>query len=156
MLCLFDDDGKEQRIDIDEVDAFVWHIYLPDIQPGQRYGYRVRGPFDPQSGQRCQVEKLLLNPYAKAIDGQIDGDESLYCYRFDNQDDVNRDDSAAHTMKSVVINPFFDWGHDRPPAFDYHETVIYEAHVKGLTMTHPDVPPELRGTYGAIGHPAII
>ncbi|WP_088916369.1 glycogen debranching protein GlgX [Granulosicoccus antarcticus] len=155
-LCLFDEDGNEHRIDIEEVDAFVWHIYLPDIQPGQHYGYRVHGPYDPGAGHRCQSEKLLIDPYARAIDGQIDGDESLYGYKFDSPDTLNSEDSAAHTMKSVVINPYFNWGHDRPPALEYHETIIYEAHVKGLTMTHPGVPEELRGTYAGLGHPVII
>lgn len=155
-LCLFDENDIEMRIDLEEVDAFVWHIYLPDTQPGQRYGYRVHGPEDSGAGHRCQSEKLLLDPYAKAIDGQIDGDESLYGYQFDSPEIVNHADSAAHTMMSVVINPFFNWGHDRPPALEYHDTIIYEAHVKGLTMTHPGVPEELRGTYAGLGHPVII
>ncbi|PZO98721.1 MAG: glycogen debranching enzyme GlgX, partial [Dermacoccus nishinomiyaensis] len=107
-------------------------------------------------GQRCNVNKLLLDPYAKAIEGQIDGDESLFSYYFLEQDKRNDDDSLAHTMLSVVINPYFDWGHDHPPQHEYHQSVIYEAHVKGLTMTHPDVPEEIRGTYAAIGHPAIV
>ncbi|ROS78960.1 glycogen debranching protein GlgX [Cellulomonas sp. PhB143] len=155
-LCLIDDDGTETRIAIEEVDAHVWHAYLPSVAPGQRYGYRVHGPYDPEHGQRCNPSKLLLDPYAKAIDGMVDGDESLFSYRFDAPDEKNDDDSAAHTMVSVVHNPFFDWGHDRPPGHDYHDSVIYEAHVKGLTMQHPDVPEEIRGTYAAIAHPAII
>ncbi|MBX9245748.1 glycogen debranching protein GlgX [Actinotalea ferrariae] len=155
-LCLFDDDGTETRIDLPEVDAFVWHAYLPTIQPGQRYGYRVHGPYDPANGQRCNPAKLLLDPYAKAIDGQIDGHQSLFSYDFGDPDSLNTDDSAAHTMKSVVINPYFDWGHDRPPLRDYHESVIYEGHVKGLTMQHPSIPEELRGTYAGMAHPAII
>lgn len=155
-LCLFDDDGTETRIELPEVDAFVWHAYLPTIQPGQRYGYRVHGPYDPAKGQRCNPAKLLLDPYAKAIDGQIDGHQSLFSYDFGDPDSLNTDDSAAHTMKSVVINPYFDWGHDRPPIKDYHESVIYEGHVKGLTMQHPGIPEELRGTYAGMAHPAII
>jgi isoamylase len=98
----------------------------------------------------------LLDPYAKAIDGQIDSDPSLYSYDFNDPTKLNEDDSLGHTMLSVVINPFFDWGHDRPPHHEYHNTIIYEAHVKGLTMVHPDVPESIRGTYAAIGHQAII
>ncbi|MHA6749710.1 glycogen debranching protein GlgX [Dermacoccus nishinomiyaensis] len=155
-LCLVDNDMVETRIELTEVDGHVWHGYVPSVQPGQRYGYRVEGPYDPENGQRCNVNKLLLDPYAKAIEGQIDGHESLFSYYFLEQDKRNDDDSLAHTMLSVVINPYFDWGHDHPPQHEYHQSVIYEAHVKGLTMTHPDVPEEIRGTYAAIGHPAIV
>lgn len=155
-LCLIGEDGTEERVDLPEVDAFVWHAYLPSVQPGQRYGYRVHGPYDPANGHRCNPAKLLLDPYAKAIDGQIDGDPSLFSYDFGDPDSLNQDDSAGHTMTSVVINPYFDWGHDRPPLHDYHESVIYEAHVKGLTQLHPGIPEELRGTYAGMAHPAII
>ncbi|WP_432536526.1 glycogen debranching protein GlgX [Kineococcus arenarius] len=155
-LCLIGDDGTEQRIDLPEVDGFVWHAYLPSVMPGQRYGYRVHGPFHPESGARCQPEKLLLDPYAKAIEGQVDGDESLFSYRFDDNSVVNDDDSLGHTMLSVVVNPFFDWGNDRHPGHEYHESVIYEAHVKGLTQLHPDIPEEIRGTYAGMAHPAMI
>jgi isoamylase len=155
-LCLIDELGMETRIDLPEVDAFVWHGYLPAAQPGQRYGYRVHGPYDPSRGHRCNPHKLLLDPYAKAIDGQIDGHQSLFSYEFGAPDKRNDEDSAAHTMTSVVVNPYFDWGHDRPPQHQYHESVIYEAHVKGLTELHPDLPPELRGTYSGMAHPAII
>ena len=155
-LCLIDENNAETRLDLIEVDGFVWHAYLPRVQPGQRYGYRVYGPYDPANGHRCNPRKLLLDPYAKAIDGQIDGDESLFSYRFGDPKAFNDDDSLGHTMLSVVTNPFFDWGHDRPPRHEYHETVFYETHVKGLTMTHPGVPDAIRGTYAAMGHPAII
>ena len=155
-LCLIDDAGAETRIELIEVDGLVWHGYVPGLQPGQRYGFRVHGPFDPAQGQRCNAAKLLLDPYAKAIEGMIDGDEALFSYRFADHDAFNDDDSAAHTMLSVVTNPFFDWGHDRPPQREYHDTVIYEMHVKGLTMTHPGIPEEIRGTYAAVAHPAII
>ena len=155
-LCLIDDDGAETRIEITEVDGFVWHVFLPDVVPGQRYGYRVHGPWAPEDGIRCNPSKLLIDPYAKALDGEIDGDESLFSYRFDDPDAFNDDDSLGHTMTSVVANPYFEWGHDRPPGHEYHESVFYEGHVKGLTMTHPDVPDELRGTYAGIAHPAII
>ncbi|MGI4894606.1 MAG: glycogen debranching protein GlgX, partial [Janthinobacterium lividum] len=97
-LCLIGDDGSEQRLDLPEVDGFVWHAYLPSVMPGQRYGLRVHGPFHPESGARCQPEKLLLDPYAKAIEGQVDGDESLFSYRFEGDGQVNADDSVGHTM----------------------------------------------------------
>ena len=155
-LCLIDPDGTERRVDLPEVDAFVWHGYLPAVAPGQRYGYRVHGPYDPARGHRCDPSKLLLDPYAKAVDGQVDGHESLYSYRFSDPAQRNVLDSAPHTMTGIVVNPFFDWGHDRPPQHEYHESVIYEAHVKGLTKLHPAVPEELRGTYSALGHPAVI
>ena len=155
-LCLVSEDGAEERIPIMESDGYVHHVYLPGVQPGQRYGYRVHGPFDPANGHRCNPSKLLLDPYAKAIEGQIDGDESLFSYRFDDPEALNDDDSSGHTMLSVVINPFFDWGNDRHPQHEYHDSVIYEAHVKGLTMTHPDIPEEIRGTYAAIAHPVMI
>ncbi|GAA1431596.1 glycogen debranching protein GlgX [Microlunatus lacustris] len=155
-LCLVDEAGAETRFDLVEVDGYVWHGYLPGIHPGQRYGFRVHGPYDPANGHRANPSKFLLSPYAKAIEGQIDGDESLFSYRFDDPDAFNDDDSLGHNMVSVVANPFFDWGHDRPPRHQYHESVIYEMHVKGLTMTHPDIPDDVRGTYAAMGHPAII
>jgi isoamylase len=129
---------------------------VPALQPGQRYGYRVHGPYDPEQGHRCNPAKLLLDPYAKAIDGQIDGDPSLFSYQFGAPGTRNDDDSASHTMTSVVVNPFFDWGHDHPPQHEYHDSVIYEAHVRGLTKLHPGVPAELQGTYAALAHPAVI
>jgi isoamylase len=155
-LCLFDDDGVETCVDLLEVDAYVWHAYLPTVQPGQRYGYRVHGPYDPAKGLRANPKKLLLDPYAKATAGEIDWDEALFAYDFGDPDSRNDKDSAPHMMMGVVINPFFDWQGDRPPKYSYDETVIYEAHVKGLTQTHPDVPEEQRGTYAGVAHPAII
>ncbi len=155
-LCLIDSTGLERRVDLTEVDAFVWHGYMPRIGPGQRYGFRVHGPYAPDQGRRCNPAKLLLDPYAKSIEGQADGDQALFSYDFDDPASLNTDDSLGHTMLSVVINPFFDWGADRPPRHAYHESVIYEAHVKGLTMTHPGVPEEIRGTYAALAHPAVI
>ncbi len=155
-LCLIGDRGKETRVEMAETDAFVHHVYLPGVMPGQRYGYRVHGAYDPARGHRCNPAKLLLDPYAKAIEGQIDGDESLFSYRFGKTKKFNDDNSLGHTMLSVVVNPYFDWGNDRHPDREYHETVIYEAHVKGLTQTHPAVPPEIRGTYAGIAHPAVI
>ncbi|GAB3967778.1 glycogen debranching protein GlgX [Streptomyces sparsus] len=155
-LCLLHDDGSETAVELRESDAFVRHAYLPGVMPGQRYGFRVHGPYEPEHGQRCNSAKLLLDPYAKAVSGDIDWDEAVYGYHFGSPDRRNDLDSAPHTMTSVVVNPYFDWGDDRPPRTEYHRTVIYEAHVKGLTMLHPDLPEELRGTYAALGHPAII
>ena len=155
-LCLFDADGAETRIVLPEVDGFVWHGFLPNIEPGQRYGYRVHGPYDPGAGQRCNPNKLLLDPYSKAIDGTFDWNQSLFGYNFGDPDSRNDDDSAASMPKAVVISPFFDWGVDRAPRRGYAKTVIYEAHVKGLTQTHPDIPEASRGTYSAIAHPVVI
>ena len=159
-LCLFDPDGEEHRIPLPERDGFVWHGYLPGIVPGQLYGYRVDGPLDPEQGMRCNPHKLLIDPYAKAVDGSLGTtygwDESLFGYHFDDADEVNHDDSAQHVPKAVVVNPFFDWHEDRPPRTPYHETVVYEAHVKGLTYLHPEIPEEMRGTYSAVAHPATI
>jgi isoamylase len=155
-LCLFDDEGNESRIPLPEVDGFVWHAYLPHIEPGQRYGYRVHGPYDPANGLRCNPNKLLVDPYSKAIDSIFDWNQSLFSYNFGDPDSRNDEDSAANMPKSVVINPYFDWGNDRPPDHEYADTVIYEAHVKGLTQTHPDIPEQIRGTYAAVAYPVII
>ncbi|MDN4161337.1 glycogen debranching protein GlgX [Nocardioides abyssi] len=154
-LCLFDEAGTETRVEVTEVDAFVWHCYLPAVQPGQRYGYRVHGPHDPAQGLRCNPNKLLLDPYAKATSGDIDWDQALFGYDFGDPDSRNDDDSAAHMTKAVVINPFFDWEGDRPLGIPYSESFIYEAHVKGLTQLHPDVPEAQRGTYAGLAHPAV-
>jgi glycogen operon protein len=155
-LCLFDADGTETRIPLPEVDGYVWHCFIPSIEPGQRYGYRVHGDYDPANGVRCNPNKLLLDPYAKAIDGTFEWGQPLFSYNFGDPDSRNDDDSAPQMPKSIVINPFFDWGVDRPPNHEYADTVIYEAHVKGLTQTHPDIPEQIRGTYSALGHPVII
>jgi isoamylase len=155
-LCLFDDDGAETCVELREVDAFVWHGYLPNVSPGQRYGYRVHGPYDPSRGHRCNPSKLLLDPYAKAVDGDIDWDQALFSYAFGNPEERNDSDSAPHMMKSVVVSPFFDWDNDRPPRTPYADSVIYETHVRGLTKLHPAVPEELRGTYAGLAHPAVI
>ncbi|RMI29156.1 glycogen debranching protein GlgX [Nocardia stercoris] len=146
-LCLIDRLGAETRIPLDEVDGSVWHAYIPAVVPGQRYGYRVHGPYDPARGLRCDPAKLLLDPYGKAFGGTFANDPSLY---------EHGRDSLGHTMTGVVVNPWFDWGSDRAPRHQYHETVIYEAHVKGMTISHPRVPPELRGTYAGLAHPAVI
>ncbi len=155
-LCLFDEDGTETCVELIDVDAFVWHAYLPNIQPGQRYGYRVHGEYDPANGKRFNPAKLLLDPYAKAVEGQVEWGQPVFSYEFGDPDSFNDEDSAPHMMKGVVINPFFDWSGDRQPKIPYSESFIYEAHVRGLTQLHPDVPEELRGTYAGIAHPAVI
>jgi isoamylase len=155
-VCMFEPDGTETKVRLPESDGFVWHGYLPGVSPGQRYGFRVEGPYDPRKGLRCNPNKLLLDPYAKAVEGEIDWDPALFGYSMGDPQSFSETDSAPHMPKSVVINPYFDWADDRQPRRPYHETVIYEAHVRGLTMRHPDVPEELRGTYAGLGHPAII
>lgn len=158
-LCLFDTQERETRVTMLEKDSYVWHTYLTGILPGQRYGYRVYGPYDPVHGKRCNPAKLLLDPYAKAIDGTLDDNPSLYSYNLDNPDDLahpNGLDSAPHMFKSVVINPYFDWGNDHRPATAYTDSVIYEAHVRGMTIANPRVPKEIRGTYAGMAHPSVI
>ncbi len=155
-LCLFDDRGVETRLTLREVDAFVWHAYLPNVGPGQRYGYRVTGPYDPASGLRCNPHKLLLDPYSKAVEGEVRWSQAVFPYRFSDPSKRNNADSAKHLPKSVVISPYFDWDNDRPPRTPYNDSLIYEAHVRGLTIQHPSIPEEIRGTYAAIAHPAII
>jgi glycogen operon protein len=155
-LCLFDEEGGERRVELPERSGDVWHGELPDVQPGQRYGYRVHGPWDPPQGLRCNPAKLLLDPYAKAIEGDIAWDQAVFGHRWTEPDEINKADSARHVPRSVVINPFFDWGGDRSPRIPWADTVIYETHVRGATMRHPEVPEDLRGTYGGIAHPAFV
>lgn len=161
-LCLFkdkDDKKESQKIKIGERTHQIWHCYLPDAKPGQLYGYRVSGPYEPQNGNRFNPNKLLLDPYAKAIAGVINWHDSLYSYEIGNTEgdlSYSESDSAPYIPKSVVIDPSFDWGNDQPPKTPYHQTTIYEAHVKGFTKLCPKIPEEIRGTYAAIGHPATI
>jgi isoamylase len=155
-LCLFDEAGNEESVRLREVDGFVWHGYLPNVEPGQRYGYRVYGRYEPAAGARCNPNKLLIDPYAKAVDGGVDWNEAVFGYQFGAPDQRNDADSALHVPKSVVVNPYFDWGADRAPKTPYHETFIYEAHVKGLTIRHPEIPDELRGSYAGLAHPVMI
>src|SRR5690606_5234904 len=146
----------ETRAALPEVTGHVWHGYVPDVQPGQRYGFRVHGPYDPARGLRCNPSKLLLDPYARSIEGDVRWNRALYDFRADAPDAPDRTDSAPYVPRSVVVSPYFDWAHDRPPLTPWHETVIYEVHVKGFTKLHPDVPDRLRGTYLGLAHPAAI
>jgi isoamylase len=155
-LCLFDDDGQEMRVDLPETTGFVWHGYLPSIMPGQRYGYRVHGPWDPAQGQRCNPAKLLVDPYAKAVEGGVRWEPAVFGHRADAPDEMDTTDSGPFMPRSVVVDPAFTWGDDQPPGTEFHETVIYEAHIKGLTKLHPDVDADLRGTYAGLAHPAVI
>jgi isoamylase len=156
-LCLFDEDGQETCIPLTEVTALCWHGYLPNVGPGQRYGFRVHGPYEPAAGHRCNAAKLLLDPYAKAVEGEVKWDPAVFGYPLGGDDMVlDPRDSAPFVPKAVVTNPFFDWGSDRHPNTPWHETVVYETHVKGFTINHPDIDPELRGTYAGLAHPAAI
>ncbi|MDT8444258.1 MAG: glycogen debranching protein GlgX [Desulfuromonadales bacterium] len=156
-LCLIDEDEKENRIELPEVTGYCWHGYLPEVEPGQRYGFRVYGPWQPKEGHRCNPAKLLLDPYAKAIDRKIDWDEAVFPYRFDKGPDVLSDsDSAPFVFYSVVHQPHFDWSGDRRLQLPWHETIIYETHVKGFSARHPNIPEEIRGTYAGMAHPAAI
>ena len=155
-LCLVDQRGVEHRLMLEERDSGVWHTYLPMVGPGQRYGYRVHGPWDPARGLRCNPNKLLLDPYATAITGMPDMSQAVHGHRHSNPDVMDTSDSLGHTMLSVVTSPFFDWTGDRRLRRPYNETVIYEAHVKGMTKRHPDIPRVLRGTYAGLAHPALI
>ena len=160
-LCLFDQDGKETRLQLTEVDAYVWHGYVPGVGSGQRYGYRVDGPWDPANGLRFNAAKLLLDPYAKGIDGVLRWGQPVFAYELGEPLTRNDEDSAAHTYRSVVVDDYFDWSDeygntDKKPDIPYSQSIIYEAHVKGLTALHPDVPKEQRGTYAAVAHPSVI
>jgi glycogen operon protein len=156
-LCLFDDAGAETRVPLPECTGFCWHGYFPDLAPGQRYGFRVHGPWDPSAGQRCHPSKLLLDPYALAVEGRVRWDDAVFDHLpGDPEGGPNPADSAPFVPRSVVTNPWFDWSGDRQPRTPWHDTIVYEAHVKGLTALHPEVPPELRGTYLGVAHPAVI
>ncbi|MGZ4603574.1 MAG: glycogen debranching protein GlgX [Kineosporiaceae bacterium] len=159
-VCLVTADGGETRLDLLEYDAGVWHGFVPGMAAGDRYGFRVGGPYDPSRGLRCNPAKLLLDPYAKAIAGDVAWDQRIFGYSLDKGPDAadGRDDSdsASAMPRSVVVDPAFDWSGDVPPSTSYADTVIYEVHVKGFTATHPDIPPELRGTYAGLAHPAAI
>ncbi|MEH2275772.1 MAG: glycogen debranching protein GlgX [Nostoc sp.] len=158
-LCLFDADNQEIRLPLTEKNNFVWHAYLPGVGPGQRYGFRVHGHWAPEAGHRFNPNKLLIDPYAKAIDGEINESSAIFGYPLDapEEDLAFSDlDNAQIMPKCVVVDQSFDWGDDKPLGRPWHETIIYETHVKGFTKLHPEIPEELRGTYAGLGHPAAI
>jgi len=156
-LCLFDEGGKEHRVRLPDRTAFCWHGYVPGIGPGQRYGFRAHGPWSPADGQRCNPSKLLLDPYARAISGDIAWGPAVLPYAIGSDGEaISDEDSAPHVPRSVVIDPRFDWGDDRPLRRPLHETVIYEMHVKGFSKRFPDIPEAVRGTYAGLAHPASI
>jgi isoamylase len=160
-LCLFDESGRSQvqTIDIRECTGHIWHCYLQGVRPGQLYGYRVHGPYEPANGLRFNSAKLSIDPYAKALTGQVDWNAAVFGYELGNSEaDLKMDpiDSAPAVPKGVVTSSHFDWENDRPPMIPLHDSVIYEAHVKGLTFTHPEIPEQIRGTYAGLTHPVII
>jgi isoamylase len=158
-LCLFDEDGTETRMDLPEQTALCWHGYVPNVRPGQRYGFRVHGPYDPNRGLRCNPAKLLLDPYAKAIEGDVRWNRAIFPYPLGDPDldqAPDHTDSGPFMPKSVVIDPWFIWADDRRLRIPWHETVIYEVHVKGFTHRHPNIPPDLRGTYAGLATPEAI
>ncbi len=155
-LCTFDDEGNETRVALPERSGSVWHGYFPDLDANTKYGFRVHGPWDPANGHRCNPSKLLLDPYGRATEGTYDWNQSVFSYQFSDHNVIDTSDSAASSPRSLVVNPFFDWATDQPLRLPWSETVIYEAHVKGATMTHPGIEEELRGSYAGIAHPAFI
>ncbi len=155
-LCLFDVSGVETRVPLLEFDAGVWHGFVPGVGPGQAYGYRTTGPYDPGKGVRCNPAKLLIDPYARATTGSVRFGTEVLGYSDGDTDDPNRSDSAGYVPLSLVVDPDFAWSGRPRPRHRYADTVIYEMHVKGFTMTHPDIPPDLRGTYAGLGHEAAI
>jgi glycogen operon protein len=156
-LCLFDERGVEKRIGLPGRTGSHFHGYLESIGPGQRYGFRVHGPWNPAEGHLSSPQKLLLDPCARAVDGAVRWDAALFPYDANRPEaPVNNDDTASFMPKSVVIDPSFDWKDDRPPKTPLEHTIIYEVHVKGYTINHPEIPPELRGTYAGLGSPAAV
>ncbi|MEM6252224.1 MAG: glycogen debranching protein GlgX [Cyanobacteria bacterium P01_D01_bin.156] len=161
-LCLFDEEGNERRLALPEMTNHVWHGYLPGVGPGQRYGYRVYGAYNPKEGQRFNHHKLLLDPYARAIGGDMKFSTAIFGYPMDRFADSDRDlekstlDDLNQVPKAIVTDDGFDWGEDCYPDTPWHETIIYEVHVKGFTRKHPHIPPEIQGTYAGLGHPAAI
>jgi glycogen operon protein len=159
-LCLFDSPEATQesyRLKLTERSYQVWHAYLPGIKPGQLYGYRVYGPFEPENGHRYNPNKLLIDPYAKAISGTVNWHDSLFAYQIGEDDlSFSPSDSAPYVPKGVVIDDRFDWEDDKPPKIPHFKSIIYETHVKGFTRLHPGIPAEIRGTYAAMGHPVTI
>ncbi len=156
VLCLFDEAGRETRVALQDRDAGVWHGFVPGVGPGQLYGFRALGPYDPARGWRCNPDKLLLDPYAKAVSGSVTFGPEVLGYALDDPDQPSSLDSAGHTPRSLVVDPHFPWRDIPRPNRPYADTIIYEVHVKGFTMAHPGVPPVLRGTYAGLAHPAAI
>lgn len=161
-LCLFnaaDDSSETVKVKMGERTHYIWHAYVPGLKPGQLYGYRVHGPYEPENGHRFNPNKLLLDPYARAISGSFEWKDALFGYELGHeQEDLSFSftDSAPFVPKAVVIDPSFDWGNDKKPSTPYHKSVIYETHVKGFTKLHPDIPEKIRGTYSALAHPVTI
>jgi glycogen operon protein len=155
-LCLFDEDGGERRGRLPRMDDNCWHGYLEGVGPGQRYGYRVHGPWEPARGMRCNPAKLLLDPYARAIEGQVSWDRAVFGHSLEDGDMPEPADSARFVPRSVVADPAFDWQGDVRPAIPMKDTIVYETHVKGFTALHPGIPPDQRGTYAGLAHPAAI
>ncbi len=160
-LCLFPALGTSEAkvIQLRECSGHIWHCYITGIQPGQLYGYRVHGPYEPERGMRFNPAKVSIDPYAKALTGHVDWNAPVFGYELGNPDgDLKRDDqdSAAAVPKGVVVSSFFDWENDRPPLIPLHDSVIYEVHVKGISAAHPDIPDGIRGTYAAMTHPAVV
>ena len=155
-LCVFDDSGSETRRSLQQADGYVWAGYLADARPGQRYGFRVHGPWDPQAGARCNPSKLLLDPYARAIAGDVHWHPAVYGHAVDDPNRVDDTDSAPHVPRSLLVAGDFDWGDDRRPGRAMADSIFYEVHVRGFTKLHPDVPEQLRGTYAGLGHPAAV
>jgi isoamylase len=155
-LCLFDDAGAETRFDLEQGEGFVWEGYLPGVAPGQRYGYRVHGPWDPSAGVRCNPAKLLLDPYARAVAGEVRWDPAVYGHAPDDPNRADGSDSAPYVPRSVLVSADFDWGEDRRPGRAMADSIFYEVHVKGFTQLHADVPDKLRGTYSGFAHPAAV
>jgi glycogen operon protein len=160
LLCLFDDDGTETKVELPDVTAFCHHGYLPNVGPGQRYGYRVDGPYDPKAGNRCNFAKLLIDPYATAVEGEVQWEPRVMPYAGTAGPDADlrpsTEDDADLIPKSVVTNPYFDWGHDRPPRTPWDRTIVYETHVKGYTRLHPGLDESVRGTYAGLADPVSI
>lgn len=161
-LCLFnsnEQDVESVKVRLTERTHHVWHVYLPQVNPGQLYGYRVYGPYEPQEGHRFNPHKLLIDPYAKAIAGTIEWHDAMFGYEMGHPDadmSYSEIDSAPFVPKSVVVDHSFDWEGDKAPNIPYHKTIIYETHVKGFTKMHPDIPEEIRGTYAGLAHPVTI
>jgi glycogen operon protein len=157
ILCLLDDKGSETKLQLEECDAGIWHAFVPGVGPGQAYGYRVQGAYDPDRGHRCNPNKLLIDPYAKATSGAVRFGPEVLGHTVDQPEIPSDLDSAAHVPRSIVVDPAYAWNNNiRAPRRSYAETILYEVHVKGFTMAHPDVPAELRGTYAGLAHPAAV